>query len=273
MSHVSRPRLPDAIPLPDLSKYTDAIVFDTPQLESVDPERIIVRPRRFQRTQSVAGLGAIGVRFDDEPGSSLPELHMLERAAYIASEPRALTLKRGQDLPLSSPEIHFLDRTASKWERPYTTITVHRLAIEGQAAERVANKGIDPTKAKVALLDHAIRNSLTEASFSANFDRSKMEASVLCYATFAAVWAGLYGELNPISLLVYGTLRNQIAPFGPRGSLRSMEGAEGWRTRGWSDTIEQWKQYRKSLFYGLTPDRYLAAQALTRTLHFVEMRP
>jgi hypothetical protein len=255
-------KLPRRVALPEVSRYTEDIVFgglDFPL--GFDQSSLIVSLRSFDRIRKVAGLGTINVF------AANSEAEPFDTGVTGVDAQGAATMGmagKRRKKPVASSSLDFSHSEMGGrvlLGKPDAIIKVDNTEVEKQIEENGRyKKGVFDPKARAVFLNKAVTKGLSEANFSASFSVPKLALSGINYSIALAMLAP---DQPPEVILANGLLA-QMLVSGLYGFVHSME-------RG-GKPIDYIKQGRFSLFYGLTPDRYLAGNGLIAASKLIRAR-
>ena len=229
-------QLPSRVPLPEVSQHTDRIEFESLGLpEGFAEDRLTVNLRALALAQTLAGLGSITVRTEEE--RHYPEID--GRLGSLAGS------------------IVYFPTNETRLDNPEVLVKINQTGVHQRIEAEHRPKGLLEPRAQAKYLNRALVQGLSQASSSANFDWRKGAGTMLSGAlegtAFAlgaaspAVCVGIYEFFAVASPLFRMT---QLAHDDPNENMR--------------DLI---KRYRWSAVLGVAPDRYLLGQAaLTRRI-------
>jgi hypothetical protein len=258
---MSTERLPKAVPLPEISQHTENIVFGGLGLPvGFDQERVTVNLRKLDYFRQAAGLNAISIV------STAGETEPTDATITSVNEQGAATvglLGKRVKTPLSSTTLRYPVDNDIMFNRPNAVVKINNTELETRLEEKPEKyeKGAFDIKGRASFLNRAVKRGLAEANFDSSFS---MYRGVL-----TGGWAGAQAFL--VKLGVEAPLEALGA-----GLLGNMWMA-GWTSMQYGDgdpikRMKIFKEHRYSLFYGLTPDRYVAAQGVLTAGKIVKAR-
>ncbi|HVX23875.1 MAG TPA: hypothetical protein VG992_00835 [Candidatus Saccharimonadales bacterium] len=258
-------KLPRLVSLPEVSEYTDNVVFGNLGLPvGFDDERLQVNLRAFRRVQRVAGLATVSVV------SAAGERDQFDFNISGVDADGAATMRgaaKRHKQPLSTGNTQFPADT-TMFDNPDVIIKVNTGEVEArtQTSEKYKKGLLDP-KAQARFLDKAVRRGLTEASWHANVDKFKIGYGLRTYGMFAGL------------ALLGGSDIERTVPFvlGAAPVLTNLgvviaiheRYMRGTQTEG---GLETWRRFRQTFFAGCAFDRFLGGAGLATNSKFIKSR-
>jgi hypothetical protein len=251
---MSASKLPSQVSLPEIPRYSDDIVFGALDFPvGFDQSSLIVNLRLIDRIRLAGGLRNVTVY------ASNSENEPYDIDVSSVDEQGTATIgvvgKRSKK-PISHSLLHY-DKGGSLTTSPEVTIRVDNSEIEKRIEESDKYpRGVFDTVARAKFLNKAVKQGLVDASFNASFSIARGILSGITYPMgigelyLAGINSSGFGIVENTTLLTF------LAHAGFSGS---------WAYSNSScreEFLARLKDYRYSLGYGLTPDRFLAASAL-----------
>lgn len=258
-------KLPTRVPLPEVSSYTEDITFGALGLpQGFDQSSLIVSLRSFDRIRKVAGLDTINIFAAS--GATEPLDAGISSVDAQGTATIGLAAKRKKK-PLVSGSVNFGDLELSElFSRPDAAIKVDNTELETRIEEGGKyQKGVADPKARAIFLNRAVKRGLSEASHSASFNPAKLVWSGLSFSVSAglALPATNFADRLPLNVML-GSLFTETLTVFSFGVINS--GLHGGKP---TDYI---KHARYSLFFGITPDRYVATAGLLAASKLIRAR-
>lgn len=254
-------KIPSDVPLPEIPRHTEEVIFGGLGLPvGFDQERLRVNLRAFERIRLTAGLGTVsivaveseaeptdaGVTSIDKQGAATASFagkrHRKPLASGLVSEPQ-----NNMGL-LCLPES--------------TTVRLDNTEIESRIEESGRyKKGVFDATARAKYLNRAIKSGLSEASFDASFAKHRLIFSSMVYGAMP-VDAMMFNIPLGLAMSVTGFGNNVLAA----GFFSAIVGD------GMEEKLKVFAHYRHSLFFGVTPDRWIMARGMLTTSKLVKAR-
>lgn len=254
------------VPLPEVDKYTDSLVFGNLGLPvGFDQERLLVNVPGINRIQKVAGLGMlsiIGYRGEREP-----DTYQISGVSHSGIATFGGMFKSDK-ADLSDVEVDF-PRSVSIIDKPDIKIKVNGAEIQERITEKPDKypRGVFDPNAQAKYLNKSLKAGLYKANAHANVNSAKAIETLRIYGIF--IGTGLYSgvELStiiPLTFLVSPAYFQISRSMDAAIALKKIDPLDDTRYR---DVL---KSMRKSLFAGATLDRAIGGNVLTATTKFVK---
>lgn len=259
--------IPRKVPLPELGNYTDEVVFGNLGLPvGFDQERLLVNLRVINRVRAAAGLGIIAAS-TESPGTSPQDMAVLGLDGSGAATMGAVSKRQQQRL--SRSDLTF-PRPSSAFGRPDVKIRINKSEIQERIREKNGVEGEYSPKPVAKYLNAALKQGLESAIVDANFDMHKLHAAIPAYSAtgiLIALNSKLTGS-DPAELALQTVVATPVLMSGTILFLAEIAHLQG----KIDNPLELWKQFRKSLFFGPTPDRALAGAAMLNTARIISVQ-
>ena len=259
-------RLPVKVPLPEVPRYTDEIVFGELMFPvGFDQEQLEVYLRAIQRVRKAAMLGSISVvGIKGDVSSYDYDITGIDSSG--AGTFSGKLKKHKQDL--SGCNVTY-PTPVTIFDRPKVVIEVNT----NESDERIRESGdeydkglVDPY-ARAKFLNKALRTGLRNACIDANIDTKKILSASMYY--------GIFGSIPPISGHDVALGEIIIAAMGPLIFNTNLI-QKNYEDQILHDSSESLKDVlarsRQSLFYGMSLDRAAVGYALAMTSSFIKVR-
>lgn len=253
-------RLPAQVPLPEVAQHTEDIVFGGLGLPvGFDQERLLINVRALDRFRKVAGLDTISIVADQ--GEAEPTDPGVTGVDSQGTATIGLAAKRTRK-PLVSGKLQYPIPNNEVFGRPDGVVKVDNTELESrlEAKPKKYPKGPFDAKGRGKFLNAAVKRGLSEVNFDTSFSFTK--------GILAGSWVGsnafTFFELGvPLPVVI-------ASGVGANGLLASLN------AYGHAADSQEFKQFfmhhRHSLFYGITPDRYIAAQGILSARRLIKAR-
>ncbi|OVE78819.1 hypothetical protein BVY00_01750 [bacterium G20] len=266
---MSKDRLPNRVPLPDVPQHTEDIVFGYLGLPTgFDEERILVNLRAIGRVRSAAGLGVISVT--SYRGESQPYDIQISDVDSSGTATTSVIAKR-HEKPLANGSVRY-PTGSSSYDYPDAFIKIDSTELEARIDEDDSYKrGVFDTLAQAKFLDNGLRQGLRQASRDATFDKIKLFNSAQYYglisllAEFASsrppeIVIGAFVAAGPIMRNLRALVAN-LSTFDKDKGIHSMQ-----------DFRDMSQRLRQSFFVGCEPDRFVAASGIITASRIIKSR-
>ena len=256
-------RLGSAVPLPEIPQHTEDIVFGTLGLPiGFDQERVLVNLRAIERVRRVAGFSVISVVSRDQSSElSDPGVTAVD-ASGTATMGQAAKRRRQ---PLSVARLSYHDPDPLLHDFPDLTIHVDKSELENRVEEERDRykQGAFDVQGRARYLNTAIGQGLVDASFDANLNLEKLGLTVGLYGAMT-MGEFAYGMPRPFVFALFAGAGVGLGAFPAIHAMMKLKDKD--------ERAFALKQWRYSMFFGLTPDRFLAARGLITASRFVKAR-
>jgi hypothetical protein len=244
-------KLPTRVPLPEVPHYTEDIVFGGLGLPvGFDQSSLIVNLRSFDRIRKVAGLATVNVF-----AASSDQEQFDAGITGVGSQGTATVGLAGKRTkkPVASGAVDYHNSALQDiGATPSATIKIDNTEIETRIEEgEKYKKGVFDQQARAKFLNKAIKRGLSEAGFSASFNRGSLAFSAFTYAAWVPTHPFGFTPLE--SAVLAGPIVNPAISIA----------VSAWQSMHTGEDMKQlMREFRYSLFAGCTPDRYVAGSEL-----------
>lgn len=251
-------KIPQYVPLPEVSSYTDEVIFGNLNLPiGFDDERLLVNVRAFNRVRAAAGLGRVSVHAES---GVTPDFSATISGLDASGAASLGAVSRGEKRSSAIGNVRY-PSAASMYDRPDADVSIDSSVMD----ESLRGSTLRDPRPRARSLDRAVRVGLMDASRNANFDVAKLKQSGWCYGWLCSL--GLVGG-NDIFESLAGTARlSVIAP------LLLYAGVARSSTEAGVSVRDSLSRVRKSYFVGCTPDRFVAGAAVIASSRFIRPLP
>ncbi len=262
-------RLPSAVPLPEVPRYTEEVVFGNLGLpQGFDDERLLVNLRGLQRVQAVAGLGTISI-----VGTTGESYQTDLNISGWDSQGTAVSsgVAKRQKQPLAHGNLRFPNPQSTLFGLPDLTIKVNNSEVDERISEGDFKKGLLDPYARAKYLNGAIKSGLAEASRDANIDWMKAKLTFRYYGLFGGGITLLGGSPDRVftAAAVFGPVIVNVAILREVTFRNIGQKAED---KDIKSDFSIWKQFRQSLAVGLAIDRWVAGAGLAKATKVIRAR-
>lgn len=243
------PGTPTIVPLPEVANHTDQVIIHklgTP--EGFDESRLGIDLVAFQRVQRWAGLGVIHITTTAESlDTNLSGITMQADGAATISLGGAVQArpKTGDGSIGTRHQLMYTKHVDA-------TVVLQETQIDDDLKKQGPRAPFDP-QARAQALNRGIRSGLQISNAGANMDIISDAMSVTLYGSFAAAsYASYEGATAVASTLVGPKLFDLLFSAVRDGGF-----------------LKNFRESRKSLFFGASPDRWLIGAGVIASGKFI----
>lgn len=225
------PGTPSIIPLLELAEHTDQVVIESLGLpQGFDESQLSVNLAAFSRVQKLSG---IDIQADGTAALGLGNV--------IRARPKT-----------GDGTIGMFDENPLYIRHVDATVVLQEDAI-AQQLQRKGPRAAFSGRERASALNNGLRHGLRLSNIGANMDVYRASASLIAYGASSAPAFASYetSVAIPVTLLTA-----QILNFGVMSQRRD-------------SIVESARKWRKSLFFGISPDRALAGAAAIASSKFI----
>lgn len=257
ISKMSDVKIPRAVPLPEVGKHTDDVVFGNLGLPvGFDDERILVNLRCINRVRAVAGLGSVSVIGEKGDTSSYDYnvTSMDSGAATFGA------VSKQNKTPASSGSVTF-PTPSTLFGKADTTIAINNSEIEERLRTKHGTIGLYEPVPRARELNAAVKTGLAHAAIDANIDKGKLKMAVRLYGIMGAF--GIAAGASPGRALLIP------AVMGPMFlNLHVLRESSMYQ----KNPFPIWRELRQSLLVGPALDRVVVANGILKCSRLMKAR-